>query len=498
MKPYFNTSSSVLAALAVFASGRSLNANVMPSHMFTDNMVLQQQLPIAVWGTADPMEQVTVTLKGISAETAAASDGNWRVELPAMEADGKPGELMLQGKNRIVRKNVLLGEVWICGGQSNMGRPVSGDDAQAAEEPQIRLSNDSGETPRRNDMDDTSGWTICSPQAILSAGDSLGPGKGRRAFTEVGYHFGVSLHAALKLPIGLVQVNCGGSTARDWTPPPADVVAKIEFDQRFPKITHQSGLLYFTRIRPITKFAVRGVIWYQGEDDGRNMKYGEDLTALIAAWREAWNRPELPFYMAQIAPTTYAGGMLHVWQDQVRVVSSLPHTGLAVSNDIYDGTNVPGFAERIEPKSGWPIVGGSNPHPTGRPKIARRLADIALAKTYHKLDREIFGPTYASHSIQGDKIVVKFDHVAAGLKSRDGKSLDWFEIAAAVDGRMQYVKADARIVAPDSIEVYAAGVKEPSAVRFAWHPLARHNLVNGEGLPAVSFLTEPAKPAQGR
>ena len=181
-------------------------------------------------------------------------------------------------------------------------------------------------------------------------------------------------------------------------------------------------------MRPLLPLAMRGVIWYQGEDDGRNPHYEEDLKHLIEGWREKWGR-DFPFYMAQIQPTTYAGGMLGVWEAQQQIVHTVPNTALAVSNDIYDGTNNSQFKERIDPKSEWPIAGGGNPHPTGRPKIAARLADIALVKVYHQPDHLVLGPMYASSKVQGDKIVVRFENAGSRLATRDGKAPDWFEIS---------------------------------------------------------------------
>ena len=158
------------------------------------------------------------------------------------------------------------------------------------------------------------------------------------------------------MPIGLVQVNCGGSTALDWTPL-AGVEQQIVYDRRIAKLTHQRGLLYWIRVRPLLPLTFRGAIWYQGEDDGRNPHYGEDLKNLIEGWREMFGR-EFPFYIAQIQPTTYSGGMLSVWQGEQDVVRTVPNTGLAVSNDIYDGTNNPGVQGAHRPENrmadrGW-------------------------------------------------------------------------------------------------------------------------------------------------
>jgi len=341
---------------------------------------------------------------------------------------------------------VLIGEVWICSGQSNMGRPVNEEDARTAEWPGIRLFNSSGDTPRRDDVDDATEWTVCSPKSILTAGDALSPdkSKGRRGFSEVAFHFGRKIHQTLKVPVGLIQVNCGGSTAADWTPMP-EIGAKRTVDERLPKVTHMPGMLYWIRLRGLVPFAIRGVVWYQGEDDGRNAKYDEDFARMILAWRAQWGREDLPFYFAQIAQTGYAGGMLRVWESQVRVMRTVPHTGLAVSNDIYDGTTNGDFRERLDPELGWPLVGGGNPHPTGKPRVAARLADIALVKTYGQPDRTVFGPMYESHEVKDGRVRVKFSFTGSGLSTRDGKEPDWFEVSDGTQdrNRLKYVKAGA-------------------------------------------------------
>lgn len=488
-----------LFVTVVLGVASALRADVKLPKIFTDHMVLQQQMPIVVWGKADGGEQVSVAFGGKAATTTAGTDGTWRVELPAMTADGKPLEMTIKGKNAVTLKDVLLGEVWLCAGQSNMGRPVEEPAIKDADFPQIRLFNSSGAIPRREDLDDSSGWIVCSPASIKTAGDALGPDKPgqRRGFSEVAYHFGLKLHRTLKVPVGLIQVNCGGSTAKDWTPPTQEGVEKITYDQSIDKLTHQHGLLYWVRLRSIVPLAVRGVVWYQGEDDGRNPDYAKDLTELISHWRKLWNRSDLPFYFAQIAQTGYAGGMLGVWEGQVKVMNTVTHTGLAVSNDIYDGTTNGGFKERPDKETGWLLAGGGNPHPTGKPRVAARLADIALVKTYGQPERVVFGPMYDSHEIKGGKILVKFKYVGSGLTTRDGKSPDWFEISdGSKDGnRLKYDKAQANIVGTDTVEIWAAEVKSPQCVRFGWNTLARFNLMNKEGLPAVSFRAE-AKPSK--
>lgn len=460
-------------------------ADVRMPEIFTDHMVLQQQMPIAVWGWADPSEEVTVSFCGKQVATEADGEGRWRATLPPIEADGKAHRFSVEGNNTIIFANVLLGEVWLASGQSNMNRPVSGDAIREARHPDIRLFTTNGRIPRKERLNDTVGWVSCTPESIATCGDIIGRDNRRRPFSEVAYHFACNIHQRLKSPVGIVHTSMGGSTAKDWTPNPR-IAEQYPFDRDHGDVRHKWGIVYQARLHAVIPFTMRGIVWYQGEDDGRNRNYARDLEGLIVSWRKAWNQPAMPFYMVQIAQTTYAGGMLGVWEAQQDVMNRVPHTGLAVSNDIYQGTTNGGFKTRIDGKTGLPIAGGSNPHPTGRPLVARRLADIAMKRTYGADKRVVFGPMYQSHRIEGKKIFVKFQHTGSGLATVANQPPNWFEIS---DGR-NYLRADAEIVAKDTIVVTGRGVDEPVSVRFGWHPLVRHNLINKEGLPAVPFRTD--------
>jgi len=486
----FRTRAAMLTMVLALCSVPTRAELRMPK-VFTDHIVLQQETPVAVWGWADPAKAVTVELDGKTATAKADELGRWRADLPAMKADGAAHTLTVTaGDEKVELKDVLFGEVWICGGQSNMGRPVTGEQAKSADYPQIRLFNISGNTPREEGIDDTFGWAVCSPEVIAQAGDGTRE-KGRRGFSEVAFVFGRRLHEELGVPVGLIQMNCGGSTAKDWTPTPG-VAESLTYDQPVERLTHTPGVLYEVRMRGLVPYTARGVVWYQGEDDGRNPHYAEDFSAMIAAWRRLFGREELPFYFAQIAQTTYASGMLGVWEAQQWVMENVPHTGLAVSNDIYVGTKNGGFIERIDQKTGLPIAGGGNPHPTGKDKIAERLARIALDRTYGKPQGVLFGPMFDSYRVEGGKVLVKFKHTGSGLTTNDGADPNWFEISDGMKDRNRtvYVRAQAKITGPDTVTVWAEGVREPKQVRFGWHPLARFNLINKKGLPAVSFRTD--------
>ncbi len=484
-------SKTIVLVIVLAMCSATAGADLQIAKVFTDHMVLQREIPVAVWGHADPNATVTVSIDDKKEVAKANQHGKWHVDLPAMKGDGEAHTLsVIAGDEKIELSDVLLGEVWICGGQSNMGRPVTGEQVQSADYPKIRLFNISGNTPRQAGIDDTFGWVVCTPEVIARAGDGSKE-KGRRGFSEVGYVFGHKIHEELGVPVGLIQMNCGGSTAKDWTPTPG-MAASLPLGEPLQRLTHQPGVLYEVRMRGLVPFTARGVVWYQGEDDGRNRQYAADFSGMIAAWRGLFGREDMPFYFAQIAQTTYASGMLGVWEAQQWVMENVPHTGLAVSNDIYDGTNNGGFKLRTDEKTGLPIAGGSNPHPTGKQKIADRLARIALDQTYGKKQGVIFGPMYDSYQIQGDKILVKFKYTGSGLTTSDEAPPNWFEVSDGTKDRDRtvYVQAQAKIVGPDTIAVWSEVVPKPKQVRFGWHPLARFNLTNKEGLPAVSFRTD--------
>ncbi|MDP6633413.1 MAG: sialate O-acetylesterase [Phycisphaerae bacterium] len=472
-----------LALIATCLLSATAWGDVRLPKIFTDRAVLQQEAPIVIWGWADKGEGVLVALAGKTAETKADTDGKWRVSLPAMKADGKAHTLTVKGSNTIQLKDVLIGEVWLASGQSNMTRGLRYVKARAQAEkmnfPNLRLfAVKTSQIPQKDDLLGGFGWAPATHESMKTI--FVHPRVGTYEFSEVTYCFGKALHENLKVPVGVITTAWGGTTAKQWTP-----LDKPEehFDFKSLKPQRGPGSFYQANMHGLVPFAIRGAIWYQGENDGRNRNYAADMKRLIESWRARWRRKDMPFYMVQIAQTTYAGGMLGVWEAQSQVMRTVPNTGLAPSNDLWDKV-------RIDKVAGGPIAGGGNPHPPNKHRAAARLADIALAKTYGSLKREVFGPMYASHEVKGGKIIVKFKHAGNGLKTDDGKAPNWFEISSGA--KRAYVKAVAKIVGKDTVEVSSPDVAKPASVRFAWHALARHNLYNSEKLPAISFRTNAA------
>lgn len=485
-------------------------AEVKPARVFSDNMILQQEMPIRVWGWADKGEKVTVSFAGQSGTATAGDDGYWRVDLKPLKADGKTHMLKIMGNNTIELKNIKLGEVWLAAGQSNMNREtdIGGDF------PDIRLFWVHGAvTPIERDLGENAmGWEPATLERIAAVTpirkEKFHPNH-KNGFAEVGWVVGKQVREAKNVPVGLIKSAFGGSQARAWTPID-NFTEKYTYGkaEEGGYIGHRPGLLYNTMLEGLGPLSIRGVVWYQGENNGRDWDYDKELSAMIKSWRELFEQPELPFYLAQIGQTTYASGMLRVWECQAKVAAEDPNVHLAMSVNLFDSLEKgKGDAVREhtgnerDPGTGWPIAGGSNPHPPNKHIVAGRIGNLVLVHTYGmKLDNEVHSPVYDSHTVQGDKLVIRFKHVGDGLKTDDGQSPNWFEVSDGTQADRKgpsfpliYHQATAKIVGKDTVEVSAPGVTNPKHVRLAWHMLARQNLVNSEGLPAVNFRTDEQK-----
>ncbi len=464
----------VLAACAAVLAAGPAQAELRLPRIFTDNMILQQELPVAIWGWADTGAKITVAFNGKTAAAIADSAGKWRVNLPAMKADGKAHTLTVTGDGDLTLKNVVLGEIWLCAGQSNMNReaPIKKAD------PSIRLYwvDYTRDAPATDDLTaNVVGWLPATPEGVANTSWRFKSWTGPRGCPEVGYVFGRKIHKTLKVPVGLIKAAVGGSSVQSWTAP--------------------DGNLYQLMVRGLAPLTIRGVVWYQGESNGRDKEYHISMKLWIASWRKVWGRPKMPIYFAQISPMTYGGKrMQHIWEAQSWVAANIPHAYLGASNDIFLHTPYPilpgqGNYKRFAVADHKLSANTGDPHPPNKHIVGERLANIALVETYGRpKTAEVYAPVYDSHKVVGAKVLVKFKHVGKGLRTRDDKPLAWFELSPSdADG---YVKAIAKLVSPDTVEVSAAAVKSPKYVRFAWDCLAIHNLMNDAGLPAISFRTD--------
>ena len=402
--------------------GADARAEVKLPTVIGPHMVLQRDLPLPIWGWAAPGEQVAVEFGDQKAETKADDKGNWKVTLAALKADGKAHTLTITGSNKIELNDILIGEVWVGSGQSNMEWTLAGSsDAKealaAANQPEIRLYQVPKVQEKAPAKDIKAAWQVCSAQAA-------GP------FSGVLYHFGLRLHRELGVPIGLINSSWGGSPIEPWT-----------VDDK------QSGGMYNGMIAPLQPFAIRGATWYQGETNAfqkNGLKYRDKMEDLIKGWRLSWGE-DLSFYFVQIAPFQgYPEGELPaLWEAQVASLK-IPRTGMAVTTDLVDNIK--------------------DIHPKNKYDVGNRLALWALAKDYGKKDIVYSGPLFTKMTVEGERARLDFEHVGGGLKSRDGKPLNEFEVAGA-DGK--FVPAEA-VIDGKSVLVSAKGVSAgASALRLA-------------------------------
>jgi len=501
-----------ITALALFAL--SAQAEIRLPKVFSSHMVLQQSKPIQIWGWANPNETVTVKLAAQTLQINANEKGEWKAVLQSMPAGG-PFTLTVSGSSNVTLEDVMIGEVWLCSGQSNMEMGIrmcenADQEVAAANYPNVRLLM----VPKRwsatpeSDMNAT--WKVCSPTTVAE--------NGWGGFSASAYYFGRELHKQLGVAVGLIDASWGGTLIQPWTTPegfesvpalkgdsdrvklgdprtPSHQARATEFfktmdnwlanarkavnDQAIipsmpsypsellpPHDTQHATALYNGMIHPLGTFAVRGAIWYQGEANlGDGMLYAERMKGLINGWRQIWGE-DLSFYYVQIAPYNYGGNPqteARLWEAQAAVMQMVPNTGMAVVNDIGNLKDI---------------------HPKNKQDVGKRLALWALAKNYGKTDIVYSGPIFKTMKIEDGKLRLEFDHVGSGLASKDGKPLSWFEIIDADEGG--FVQATAEIDG-NTVVLSAPSVKHPVAMRYAWSMLAEPNLMNKEGLPVSAF-----------
>lgn len=454
-------------------------AEVRLPAILSDHMVLQRADRVPVWGWAAPNERVSVRFGQQARSVQAGPDGRWRVELDLATAPPGPGVLRVRGDtNEIVVNDVLVGEVWLASGQSNMEKPLGEKRGQrptfgaeeaiaGADHPDIRLFKVAKSKAERPADDVKGAWVRSTPASIVAT-----------EFSAAAYHFGRRLKQELGTPVGLIDATWGGTRIESWTPP--DLVPAQTLP---PEVKDRPATLYHGMIAGLAPFALKGALWYQGEsnilrtDDGP--AYAPKMEALIAGWRRAFEA-ELPFYYVQLAPHLYssvrADQVLHGAESLPRLREAqadalrIPNTAMIVTTDLADDLR--------------------DIHPRDKQSVGLRLARLALARTYGRPGIEPFGPTYRAVRFKDGQAILRFDH-AEGLGARDGKPLDWFEIAGS-DGR--FYPASAAIQGGE-IVVSSPAVAAPASVRFGWHEAATPNLVNRAGLPAVPFRSEHPIPS---
>lgn len=520
------------------AAPHLIMANVRLNGLFADHMVIQQKTNIPVWGWADPNEPIMVKCSwGAEASTKANADGTWKVYVKTPKAGG-PFQMTIAGKNSLVINDVLSGEVWLCAGQSNMARKMynwTKDAKETKYQPiveairhEVANANDPWlraiEVPPVPSMyekkkDFKANWRM----AIKGHVDSI---------TATGYYFAKVLREKLNVPVGLVQCSMGGTPIESWISEEAylnspelkewakesrahvmEIAAEMDrpdyVDEKYEaaykkweadgkkgvgpqKSVHPKddkrvvSTLYNGIIAPVVPYAIKGILWYQGEANSkqRPAMYSTYLEALINGLRKDWGQDDLPFYYAQLANFSARSKERNKgWSivcDQMRRTLKIPHTGMAVLCDIGEAKDV---------------------HPHNKIDVGKRLALWALKNDYGVKVPEVSGPLYQSSTIEEDKIIVTFSHAGSGLMvankylTDDAKpskdALRSFQICSA---NGVWKAANAKIISKDKIEVSSAEVKNPLYVRYAWsYNPEGVNLYNKEGLPAAVFTTEKYK-----
>jgi sialate O-acetylesterase len=511
-----------LAALAILLSPivGIAGAAVTPHPLFSEGAVIQRGKPVPVWGTASPGEKVTVKLQDQQA-TTTASDGKWSVTLQPLQAGG-PLTMVITGDKTpapVELKDVLVGEVWICSGQSNMAMTLKTTDGAdeaiaASNDPMLRLFTVPRGTSQaeRTDMSAANFTIKAGRDAWKPAGPDSVP-----SFSAVAYYFGRDLRKALGVPVGLIHTSVGGTPAEAWTRRAAleaepalanvfeaDARAMADYPQaleRFkvaqethkkavaeakekgekppqaprppagPNSTGRPAVLYNAMVAPLVPYAIEGAIWYQGESNaGRAYQYQTLLSSMIKSWRGAWNQGDFPFLIVQLAPymkiVTEPGesAWAELREAQLKTTKSVPNTALAVITDVGEENDV---------------------HPKKKAPVGARLALAARAIAYGEKNLEYSGPEYLGMEVKDGKAVLRLSHVGAGLVSRGG-ALKGFSIAG--DDRT-FVNADAEIQG-DTVIVQSPSVPNPVAVRYGWANYPLGNLWNNDGLPASPFRTD--------
>ncbi len=557
---FFNAAALLLIAVSA-TSLSPLRADVRMPAVFGDHMVLQQGTKLPVWGWADPNEPITVTLGSNTAKATAGADGKWRVDLPPLPTGAPAQTLTVAGKNTLTFQDVLVGDVWICSGQSNMEFGVEGDsrsrDAVAqSDNTNIRLfyviktaaltpQDNIGRLPAGPQFELWGKWQVCSPKTLHSVGDWNG-------FAGVGYYFGRAINQATGHPVGLIQSTWGGTPAQAWTSLGAlqanptlshlaDYITKMTPDQTaqfpiefadyldamtkwnadggpatdlaaqlawrdaalkakaagqpkppYPKFTRPRDpgndgaptTLFNGMINPLIPFAIKGVIWYQGEaNEGDAAEYATLFPVMITDWRAHWGQGDFPFLFVQLANYTNAKDPNSVnWpvlrESQAKALS-LPNTGMATAIDIGNPNDI---------------------HPRDKLDVGARLALVARHVAYGE-NLVYAGPTFDSIKVEGNKIRVSYTNIGGGLTlgtppwTPDGNplppptALTGFEIAGA---DKNWVPAQA-VIDGQTVVVSSDQLAAPVAVRYDWADSPSGNLYNKDGLPAFPFRTEDGK-----
>lgn len=498
------------------------------SALFAPGMVLQRDRSVPVWGRGTPGRRVTLSFGGQSVGTTVAPDGSWRLSLAAMPASAEPRVLRVRSEDEAVEaSDVLVGEVWISCGQSNAEFAMAGsrhyaEEAPKAAHPHIRWFKAAAYRASLPVDEPRGAWTVCSPETVGQC-------------SAQAYHAAEVLHARLGVPIGMLNLAMMGTDIVSWNTPeglagqptlvveaescaanqrrqrarlpgladrierwaneaeaalrdgdastPAFPVDDWIFPNRYSWVQNRylerPATCFNAIVAPVVGYAVRGMLWNQGEGDanwgsftadglrGGHGAYADEMTGMVASWRRRWGQGEFPVYFVQLPAIATVDLLPRMWQAQTSCLARIPSCGMVATSDI------------SEPDAAF----GTALHPTNKRDLGRRLAAWALARTYGVPDVVYSGPFYRSSRLDGSQVVVSFDYAHQGLRTRDGKPATCFELA---DGSGRFSRAEA-VIGSDSVTLSAAGILAPTRVRLGWSPGAQANLINGKELPALPF-----------
>ena len=464
----------------------SVYSDVTLHGLFTDHMVLQREIPVAIYGKADPSEKVIVAFAGQEKTAITDKAGNWSVKLDALKASTNSATLSIAGKNKVTLKDVVVGDVWVCSGQSNMelllGSCGSSADAKKADYPLIRQFDVPSNYAGFQQTEVKGSWVSCTLQ---TAGN----------FTAVGYYFGRKIHRETGIPIGLIRSVASGRSIEPFCS--ADGLAAIpELSKNKARLDVSGGCaigpcdwhcMYNGMIHPLVTFGIKGVLFYQGETNGSEEDgYYHKMRALINGWRKAWSQGDFPFHFVQLPNYSNpdnkpegGDGWAKTRMGQFKALS-ITNTGMAVTIELANVGN-PGDV-----------------HPQNKRDVGERLALWALAKNYGKNDLVYSGPLYRAMNIEDNKIRIAFDNIGSGLTVATKKGYN--PMVKAPQGKLQrfaiagdnkkWFWADA-VIDGKTIVVSSPDVPRPTAVRYAYSVNPDGcNLYNNEGLPASPFRTD--------
>lgn len=451
-------------------------AIVLPK-VLGSNMVLQQQSEVNLWGKADANAKVTVEVSwsGDKVQTHSDAEGRWAVKVATPAASFNPQTITISDGESLTLENILIGDVWVCSGQSNMEMPVKGFGNQPVENSleyimrggeeasRIRMFTVQRSRSYDKDMEDCAGgeWQCASPESVAN-------------FSATAYFFAYNLTRAVNIPVGVIATDWGGTRVESWMPLSAlkDCVTEEQFEQKHKIHDIKPSELYCAMIAPIRNFTARGFLWYQGEANLGDIDHYDTMMArMVEQWRSDWGDEDnsMPFYYAQIAPYVYGGSNDIAYplfvETQVRAMNKIPNSGMAGTTDI-------GAEYCI--------------HPAQKFEVGERLAALALMQTYGQSGFEPRAPRMESYEIRDGKVTVRMSRAGLGLTPWYGEPIKGFEIAGA-DRVFHKAKAS---ISGNSVTVWSDEVAEPVAVRYAFRNYIECNLHNMFGIPAVPFRTD--------